>query len=61
MEEHRIDLVVHGFGSDADAERQRVFFEPPMRCGKFQRIPYYQGLSTTDILLKIRSMSEDAF
>ena len=58
MNEHGIDLVVHGFASEEDAERQAEFFETPIRCGKFQRIPYYQGLSTTDILQKIRSVSE---
>lgn len=59
MNEHGIDLVVHGFSSDEDAERQKVFFEAPMRCGKFQRIPYYKGLSTTDIMRQIRSMPEE--
>ncbi len=59
MEKHDIDLVVHGFANDADAERQKVFFDHPMRCGKFKRIPYYKDLSTTDILCKIRSINED--
>ena len=59
MDDHNIDLVVHGFSSEADAERQRVFFETPIRLGKFQRIPYYNKLSTTDILMKIRALEED--
>ena len=58
MDKAGIDLVVHGFANDDDAKRQEVFFEPPMRLNKFQRIPYYDGQSTTDILNKIRSMPE---
>ena len=59
MDEHGIDLVVHGFASDADAERQRDFFEPPIRLGKFRRIPYYHNLSTTDIIEKIKDAKFD--
>ena len=58
MKEQGIDLVVHGFSSDADAKRQHVFFECPIKMGKFQRISYYEGLSTTDIIEKIRSLPE---
>eukprot|EP00521_Asterionellopsis_glacialis_P010177 CAMPEP_0195303040 /NCGR_PEP_ID=MMETSP0707-20130614/32149_1 /TAXON_ID=33640 /ORGANISM="Asterionellopsis glacialis, Strain CCMP134" /LENGTH=400 /DNA_ID=CAMNT_0040366473 /DNA_START=9 /DNA_END=1211 /DNA_ORIENTATION=+ len=62
MNERGIDLVVHGFANDADAERQSEFFEIPIQMGKFQRIQYYEGLSTTDIIGKIRAEpnSEDA-
>ena len=58
MAELGIDLVVHGFANDDDAKRQEVFFEIPMKMGKFQRIPYYTGQSTTDILAKIRSIPD---
>jgi glycerol-3-phosphate cytidylyltransferase-like family protein len=56
MRRHAIDLVVHGFSNDADAERQAEFFEVPMALGKFQRVSYHGGVSTTDIINKIRSM-----
>ena len=59
MDELRIDLVVHGFANEADAKRQREFFATPMSMNKFQRIPYYTGQSTTDILAKIRSIPEN--
>ncbi|KAL3933839.1 MAG: hypothetical protein SGBAC_010228, partial [Bacillariaceae sp.] len=55
MEEEGIDLVVHGFANDADAEKQREFFEIPMSMGKFQRIEYYKGLSTTERIQKIQN------
>lgn len=58
LKEHNIDLVVHGFANDADAKRQEEFFAIPMKLGKFKRIGYYQGLSTTDIITKIRNSSE---
>ena len=54
MSDLGIDLVVHGFASDADAARQEEFFSLPMRTGRFQRIGYYDGLSTTDIIRKIQ-------
>ena len=53
MQRHKIDLVVHGFINDADAERQFEFFELPIRTGRFQRIDYYGGISTTDIMNRI--------
>jgi hypothetical protein len=58
MKEQGIDLVVHGFASDADAKRQHVFFEYPIKMGKFQSISHYEGLSTMDITKKIRALPE---
>ncbi len=59
MDKHEIDLVVHGFANDADAEKQHEFFEIPMAMGKFQRIGYYRGLSTTDRLKNIRDQNQN--
>jgi cytidyltransferase-like protein len=59
MEKMRIDLVVHGFANDADAERQNQFFEVPMKLGKFQRISYYRGLSTTDRIQSIYQLMDN--
>jgi len=59
MEAHGIDLVVHGFANDADAERQKEFFEIPIALGKFQRIGYYCGLSTTDRIRTIQEQQQD--
>jgi cytidyltransferase-related domain len=54
MEEYGIDLVVHGFASDQDETSQYKFFEYPIQCNKFQRIPYYHKTSTTDIINRIK-------
>jgi cytidyltransferase-like protein len=56
MHQHGIDLVVHGFANDDDAAKQEEFFRIPVQLGKFQRIDYYQGLSTSDIIQKIQSL-----
>lgn len=48
MNKYKIDLVVHGFANEADAQRQSEFFDVPIRLGKFQQIPYTTGVSTTD-------------
>lgn len=58
MEEHGIDLVVHGFANEDDWKKQMKFFEIPMRRNQFRQIPYYKGTSTTDMIQKIQSMSE---
>lgn len=59
MEQHGIDLVVHGFCNEEDAAAQRDFFAIPMRLQKFQRIEYYQCLSTTDIIARIQTRLGD--
>jgi cytidyltransferase-like protein len=55
MKTHHIDLVAHGFSNEADAQRQEKFFAIPAHQGKFQTIPYYRELSTTD---RIRNICE---
>lgn len=60
MKENGIDLVVHGFATDADAKRQEEFFAIAVKLGKFNRIPYYSGQSTTDIIRKIQCTSESS-
>jgi cytidyltransferase-like protein len=54
MKKYGIDLVVHGFANEQDVQAQLEFFAVPMKLGKFQRIQYYQDVSTTDIVQKIK-------
>jgi cytidyltransferase-like protein len=56
MQDHHIDLVVHGFANDEDAQNQEEFFSLPMKTGRFERIPYYQGQSTSAIIKKIQNI-----
>lgn len=52
LQEHHIDLVVHGFVNDDDRTRQESFFEKIK--DQFQEIPYYNKISTTDIIKRIK-------
>eukprot|EP00122_Pirum_gemmata_P017302 Pgem_evm1s16195 len=59
MLEHGIGLVVHSFANDADAKQQEEFFGPAMKNGKFKRINYFDGLSTSGIIENICAMSKN--
>ena len=53
--EHRIDVVCHG--DDYSSEEMREFYSVPIAMGIFQSIPYTAGISTTEIISRIRSRS----
>ena len=55
-----IDLVVHGFASDADAEKQGDFFAAPKAMGRFRKIRYSSLESTTGIIDRIRAGPDQA-
>ena len=55
IETNNIDLVVHGFSNDEDWEKQKSFFEFLNENNKFKRINYYDKISTTDIIKKIKN------
>ena len=56
MEEHNIDLVVHGFSNPNDLNNQTEFFKYPQSINKFKEIEYCKEISTTDIINKIKKM-----
>lgn len=49
IEEHGIDLVVHGNDS-----QQYDFFKVPIEMGMMEYIPYTEGISTTEIIRWIK-------
>jgi len=51
IKENNIDLVVHGFSTDSDREKQKPFFENIK--SHFKEIEYYSKISTTDIIKTI--------
>jgi choline-phosphate cytidylyltransferase len=53
LDENEIDLVVHGFANLADANKQQDFYTVAKEMNKFKEVPYYNGVSTTDIINKI--------
>lgn len=53
MEEHKIDIVAHG--DDFDQEKIKYWYGAAIDQGKFKVVPYTQGVSTTDLLNRIRN------
>ena len=51
LDEHRIDLVVHG--DDFSEEKAAIYYGAAMRRGMFRFIPYTPSVSTSDILHRI--------
>ena len=54
INDNKIDLVVHGFSNEKDFEKQKEFFKCPIELNKFKKINYYDKISTTDIINKIK-------
>lgn len=53
IKKYKIDLVVHGFSSKEDFNKQYKFFKDIIEINKFKQIDYYNKISTTDIIKKI--------
>ncbi len=52
LKEHEIDLVVHG--DDFNPELLMDQYGAPIRMGIFRTVPYTPGISTTNIIQRIR-------
>jgi cytidyltransferase-like protein len=55
IDEHRLDLVVHG--DDLDHELLGVMYRVPRELGILRLVPYANGVSTTDIMDRVRRQS----
>lgn len=55
INEHKIDMVVHGFANNQDREKQNDFFKEIRDIGKFKEISYYNKISTTEIINKLKN------
>lgn len=53
IQQHRIDLVAHGFKDELDFQRQKEFFKVPIALGKFKTIAYSDEISTTEIIHRV--------
>lgn len=51
IEEHSIDVVVHG--SDAQGSTLTEWFQDPIEMGIYVSVPYTDGISTTDIINRV--------
>ena len=54
IENNKIDLICHGFSNENDIKKQEKFFEVPRKMNKFKPVPYNTGISTTEIIDKIK-------
>lgn len=54
MERNNIDIFVHGFADDNDRNKQRIYFDEVIKAGKFMEIGYYNKISTTQIINKLK-------
>lgn len=51
---NKITKVVHGFSDKTDIDKQKEFFKVPMNMNIFFNIGYYDKISTTSIIQKIK-------
>jgi len=56
IKEHNIDMVVHGFCNEMDRIKQKDFYAEIKENGYFEEIEYYDKISTTDIIKKIKQL-----
>jgi cytidyltransferase-like protein len=54
IKKYNIDLVVHGFVSDEDRNKQKDFYNIIKMKGFFKEIEYYSKISTSDIIKNIK-------
>jgi cytidyltransferase-like protein len=52
IQKHHIDIVVHG--DDFDIEKMKLYYGVAMEMGIFRTVPYTPGISTTEILRRIK-------
>ena len=55
INDHNIDIVVHGFSNETDRNTQQTFYEIIKTHERFMEIEYYSKTSTTDIINKIKN------
>ena len=57
IRDNNIDLVVHGFSDQTDIIKQQEFFKIPIELGIFKEIKYYDRVSTSSIIHKIKNIN----
>ena len=57
IERHNIDLVLHG--DDFSSEMEELCYRIPMAMGLYRTVGYTPGISTTDIIARIRAAEVD--
>ncbi len=57
IERHNIDLVLHG--DDFSSEMEELCYRIPIAMGLYRTVSYTRGVSTTDIIARIRAAQVD--
>ncbi len=57
IEQHEIDLVVHG--DDFTEEQNKNYYETPIEMGIFRIVSYTPGISTSDIITRCKAVDWD--
>jgi len=57
IRDNEIDLVVHGFSDPSDTLKQQEFFRVPISLGIFKEIQYYNKISSSSIINKIKNIN----
>ncbi|WP_342823890.1 adenylyltransferase/cytidyltransferase family protein [Candidatus Lucifugimonas marina] len=53
IEKHNIDLIMHG--DDVDPEVRDRWYKVPIEMGIYQSVGYTEGISTTELISRIKS------
>lgn len=57
IEKHNIDLIMHG--DDFSPELEALCYKTPIEMGIYRRIGYTPGISTTEIISRIKARDTD--
>ena len=53
IEQHEIDLILHG--DDLSRETEESWYRTPIKMGIFRSVAYTPGISTTEIIARIKA------
>ena len=56
MEQHNIDIVVHG--DDYSEQQCEAYYGDAIKMGKYRSVPYTKGVSTSDLIARIKSRDD---
>ncbi|MCB1111343.1 MAG: adenylyltransferase/cytidyltransferase family protein [Chlamydiia bacterium] len=56
LKDHHIDLVIHG--DDMPQEQIDIYYHVPIKMGIFKTVPYTRGISTTELIKRIKSRDD---
>ncbi len=57
IEQHKIDLILHG--NDVSSEMEKLYYNTPIEMGIYRLVGYTPGISTTMIIARIRAAGVD--